>query len=203
MAAPRSQAEGRTNSSTRDRIISAAEKLFDEVGIEKANVADIADSAGIHRVTFYRHFADRDAILDEVLDRRSRPILDRAAARLANSDRFPEDLAYVMVAAVDETRHMPDVFSAMTLVEEGGTFRSPAIRVRFLNRAAEVVKPHLVTAQERGQMRSDLSVDETVKWLLHVCLSWLFLSQDESPAKILDECKTYVMAAIVEKRHPD
>jgi AcrR family transcriptional regulator len=193
----RGRLEARPNDSTRDRIISAAEKLFDAVGIEKVNVADVADAAGIHRVTFYRHFADRDAILDEVLERRSRPIFERAAARLAQADRFPDDLAYVMVAAVDETRHAPDVLKAMALVQEGGTFRSPAIRDRFLSRAADVVKLHLQAAQERGDMRSELSVDETVKWLLHVCLSWLFLSQDESPATLLDECKTYVMPAIV------
>jgi AcrR family transcriptional regulator len=184
--------------STRDRIIAAAEQLFDAIGIENVNVADIADAAGIHRVTIYRHFADRDAILDEVLERRSRPIFDRAATRLAKADRFPDDLAYVMVAAVDETRHMPEVLAAMTLVQEGATFRSPAIRERFLIRAAEVVKPHLVAAQERGQMRSDLSVDETVKWLLHVCLSWLFFSHDDSPAKLLDECRTYVTSVLVD-----
>ena len=43
------------------------------VGIDNVNVGEIADYAGIHRVTVYRHFADRDSILEEVLLRRSRP----------------------------------------------------------------------------------------------------------------------------------
>src|SRR5947209_6782560 len=143
MAAPRGGRESRTNGSTRERIISSAEKMFDDVGIDKLNVADIADAAGIHRVTVHRHFADRDAILDEVLERRSRPIFERAAARLAKSDRFPDDLAYVMVAAVDEARHMPEVLKAMALVQDGDAFASRATSQRFLERSADVVKAHL------------------------------------------------------------
>ncbi|MGV0793606.1 TetR/AcrR family transcriptional regulator [Mycolicibacterium sp. XJ1819] len=198
MAAPkRDRIDRPTRNPTRDRIIAAAEKLFDDVDIDKISVAEIADAAGIHRVTVYRHFADRDAIVDEVLDRRSKPILERAAARLDKADLFPDDLAYAMVTAVDETRRMPEVLKAMSLMGDGETFRTRATSERFLARAADVVRPHLVSAQESGRMRSDLSIDETVKWLLQVCLSWLFFSQDESPAKLLDTAKSYVMPALV------
>lgn len=203
MTAPRrGRSTVRPATSTRERIISAAEALFDDVGIDHVNVADIADSAGIHRVTVYRHFADRDAILDEVLERRSIPVFERAAARLAKADRFPDDLAYVMVAAVDETRQIPELMKAMAFVQGSATFRTRATSDRFLMRAADVIKPHLTTAQQRGDMRPDLSIDDTVKWLLQVCLSMLFLAEDESPASLLDTCKTYVMPALVEPKRP-
>ena len=126
--------------------------MFDDVGIDKLNVADIADAAGIHRVTVYRHFADRDAILDEVLERRSRPIFERAAARLAKSDRFPDDLAYVMVAAVDEARHMPEVLKAMALVQDGDAFASRATSQRFLERSADVAVEPRAIGPERDEV---------------------------------------------------
>lgn len=187
----------RSATATRERIISAAEQLFDEVGIDKVNVADIADHAGIHRVTVYRHFADRGAILDEVLLRRAKPVLDRAAARLAKAQRFPDDLAYVMVAAVDEARHIPGVLQAISLVQDGGSIRTGMMSERFFTRAAAIVTPYLRAAQEQGAMRAELSVDQTVKWLLQVCTSWLLLAPDDSPSQLLDICNTYVMPPLV------
>lgn len=183
--------------STRERIIAAAERLFDEVGIDKVNVADVADNAGVHRVTVYRHFADRGAVLDEVLLRRAKPILERAAARLAKAERFPDDLAYVMVAAVDEARQLPGVLQALSLVHDGDSITSRMMADRFANRAAEVTRPYLLEAQKKAVMRPELSVDETVRWLLQVCAGWLLLATDESPARLLHVCNTYVMPALV------
>ncbi len=178
--------------------MSAAEALFDEAGIGKVNVADIADLAGIHRVTVYRYFPDRDAIWEEILERRSKPVFDRAAERLAKAQRFPDDLAYTMVAAVDETRHTPELLRAMAFVQDG-VLTTQATSERYLMRATAIIKPYLVAAQQRGELRADLSVDDTVKWLLQVCLAMLFLAADASPATLLDTCTTYVMPALVEK----
>ena len=198
MTAPKKvkAASGRTVS-TRDRIVSAAERLFDDAGMDRVNVADIADYAGIHRVTVYRHFADRGAILDEVLVRRAMPVLERTKARLAKAERFPEDFAYVMVAAIDDVRHVPGLLQAMAVEQNGESVRTRVSEDRFLASAMEIVKPHLLLVQQQGKMRADLSIDETVKWLLQVGFSWLFLSQDENPAKLLDMCMTYVMPALV------
>ena len=171
--------------------------MFDDAGMGRVNVADIADYAGVHRVTVYRYFTDRGAILDEVLLRRARPVLERAKSRLAKAQRFPEDFAYVMVAAVDEARHVPGLLQAMAVEQEGESVRTRVSGERFIASAVEIVKPHLLVVQEQGKMRADLSVDETVKWLLQVGFAWLFLSQDESPAVLLDRCMTYVMPALV------
>lgn len=61
MTAPKkTRAATRSATSTQERIIAAAEQLFDDVGIDKVNFAEIADYAGIHRVTVYRHFTDKE-----------------------------------------------------------------------------------------------------------------------------------------------
>jgi TetR/AcrR family transcriptional repressor of uid operon len=200
MAGPLRNRTGRRHGvSTRERIVSAAEHLFDALGIGKVSVADIADYAGVHRVTVYRHFADREAILDEVLARRSQPVLDRAAARLASATRFPDDLAYMMVAAVDDTRQVPEMMKALAFVQDGGSLETRATSGRFLERAVDLLTPYLQTAQRSGQMRPELSVDDTVRWLLQAWLSMLFLAPDDSPAKMLDTCMTYVMPALLNR----
>jgi AcrR family transcriptional regulator len=47
----------------RERLITAALLLFSEQGYDKTTVGEIADKAGLTRSTFFRHFADKRAIL--------------------------------------------------------------------------------------------------------------------------------------------
>ncbi len=48
---------------TRARLLSAAFALFAEKGYEQTRVADIAASAGVTEMTFYRHFGSKDQLL--------------------------------------------------------------------------------------------------------------------------------------------
>jgi AcrR family transcriptional regulator len=69
----------------REEIIDAAIEVFAESGYHDAGVADIAKRVGIGHSTFYRHFENKRAILDEVVD----TVLQRAMAALA-AENAPE-----------------------------------------------------------------------------------------------------------------
>ena len=50
------------------RILDAAAAIADEQGVDAATTRAIADRAGVSPPSLYRFFADRDAILDELLE---------------------------------------------------------------------------------------------------------------------------------------
>ena len=52
---------------TRERILTAALEQCAETGLRRTTVEDIARRAGVARVTVYRHFANRDEIVEAVL----------------------------------------------------------------------------------------------------------------------------------------
>lgn len=52
---------------SRDRIVTAAAGLFRERGIEGASVGDIMAAAGMTHGGFYRHFADKEALIAAAL----------------------------------------------------------------------------------------------------------------------------------------
>ncbi len=60
----------------RASILDAAEKLFLQNGLENTRMVDIANQAGITRVTLYRYFANRDAIAVEIQVRMMNRISD-------------------------------------------------------------------------------------------------------------------------------
>ena len=70
-------------SSTRDRIILAADALFYQRGFEKTSFADIAGEVGLSRGNFYYHFKSKDEILSAVIALRAektKAMLDAWAA---------------------------------------------------------------------------------------------------------------------------
>lgn len=65
---------------TRARIVEAADRLFYRQGFERTSFADIAAAVRISRGNFYFHFKTKDAILDAVIEARlaaTRAMLDQ------------------------------------------------------------------------------------------------------------------------------
>jgi len=68
-----------TATSTRDRILSSARGLFDAGGLDAVSLRKIASEVELTPMAIYRHFADKDALIDAlVID-----ALDRWAERVA------------------------------------------------------------------------------------------------------------------------
>ena len=62
------------------RILDAAAAIVDEQGVDAATTRTIADRAGVAYPSLYRFFADRDEILDRLLERHLSDIDARAEA---------------------------------------------------------------------------------------------------------------------------
>lgn len=58
-------------SSTRQRIVEAADTLFYQRGFEKTSFADIAGQVNLSRGNFYYHFKTKDEILSSVIELRA------------------------------------------------------------------------------------------------------------------------------------
>lgn len=52
----------------RNDIVEAARQLYEERGLSRTSVKDIAERAGITRSLFYHYFPDKQAVTSAVLD---------------------------------------------------------------------------------------------------------------------------------------
>ncbi|XUU60567.1 TetR/AcrR family transcriptional regulator [Erythrobacter sp. HA6-11] len=59
----------RKGKATREKLLQAAAVVFGRLGYSATRIADIVAEAGISHGLFYRHFADKDAILLAVIER--------------------------------------------------------------------------------------------------------------------------------------
>jgi AcrR family transcriptional regulator len=133
-----------TPAPTDQRLLAAAWKLFAAGGIDAVSLRRVAVKVGVTPMAIYRHFANKDALIDAlVID-----ALDRWSGRLAAIDQ-DEPLAWLTTAgdeflefALDEPRRFEAAFlvrasSARRFPDDFAAGRSPAGR-QFLPRLEEL-----------------------------------------------------------------
>ena len=137
----------------RDAIVEAGRQVFCDHGLE-APLEQIARQAGVGIATLYRHFPNRAALLDAVLTDTVQAHVEVAEQALATDDPW-EGLAFYLeqscrLQAAD--RGLNDVM--------GMRFpRATAIEVAK-TRLYELVGQVLDRAQQSGQLRADLTLED-------------------------------------------
>jgi len=61
----------------RDRIVAIAEELFTERGYRAVSIRDIADACQVTNAALYYHFANKEALFHEVMERHTQKLADR------------------------------------------------------------------------------------------------------------------------------
>lgn len=179
-----------------DRLVAAAENFIDRGEIGQATVGAIADAAGVHRVTFYRHYPDKEALIVEVLERRTAPILEHAAQAMETGGYFPHLLIESMVTAIVEARARPGLIAALGVYPTDDVPHSAGASMRFRQRAIDTTAPHVAAAQKAGLLRNDVSAEEIVQWLLEVCLSHLLFRPGDTEDDVRTHMFTFILPAI-------
>jgi AcrR family transcriptional regulator len=86
-------------SNRRERILAAAERLFQHYGQKKTTMADIARDVGIGVGSLYLDFPSKDALLSELAAKRGRAVTEAMAAVPAGGTA-PERVASMLEARV-------------------------------------------------------------------------------------------------------
>src|ERR1700738_4439290 len=98
-----------TRSKARERILEAAYQLFSRQGIRAVGIDSIVEASGVARMTLYRHFASKDALVLAFLERRAeRWIRDwlRCEVELRATD--PGDRLLAIFDVFDQWFQRPD-----------------------------------------------------------------------------------------------
>jgi AcrR family transcriptional regulator len=93
---------------TRDRLLAAAAELFIERGVNGTSVEQIAERAGYTRGAFYGNFEDKNALVAELLQHRTRRELEEVRALTQGAASFADALDQLRVWNRDRARHLPE-----------------------------------------------------------------------------------------------
>lgn len=180
----------------RQLILKAAVKCFDAAGPIRATVDDIAQVASVHRTTVYKYFPNRSAIISAVLLLEAEDLIAEAAAFYERPAPFVEQFANAyahVVHGVRESlllRRLFDPDSVDTVVHATGASEE------FRNLVAGSLRPLVALAAERGELRVDLDVDETIEWLGSIALLLLGESFRVDRFDAAEAMRRYVLPGI-------
>ncbi len=156
---------------TPERILRAAEECVRRWGIRRVSMSDVAVQAGVSRGSVYRYFADRDALVQAVLER----VAEAHVAEAEPSVRRQRSLAGKVAEAAVFVRRLADDERRLGLHEHPGepalaTLQLAASPVMFA-RWVEFWIPFLDAARTDGEVRADLDVRQAAEWIMRVLIS--------------------------------
>ncbi len=148
---------------THDRIVRAAAKAIRQRGYAGVSVADVMKDAGLTHGGFYAHFASREAMLEEALDRAATDALAPLAQATAKAD--PARALELLVTGYLSDLHLDNPQSGCTLASLGTetTRQAPEIRrvaTRHLKEMADLIArqlPSWGTAEAHGDALAVMS----------------------------------------------
>ena len=102
-------ASSKSRALTRDIILSAALELVDDAGLSALSLRSLGKRLGVSQAAFYRHFADKAALLEGICEQLWRLTYERFLALVQGGDGVHDDAAPGSPAALSPAASAPAV----------------------------------------------------------------------------------------------
>jgi AcrR family transcriptional regulator len=133
----------------RARILDAAADLFAERGLQ-VSLDDVAERAGVGVGTVYRRFADREALIDAVLQTRVEEFLGLVDEASANPDAWEGLVGFIEAGAEFHGRNK--ALKELMFSAPGGRDWVDRVRTTVRPKVGRLVR----AAKQQGKLRADL-----------------------------------------------
>lgn len=136
----------------RNDIVEAARQLYEERGLSRTSVKDIAERAGITRSLFYHYFPDKQAVTSAVLDDFVEDIIE--ALSIWNDERMTGEIKQALDGVVRVLR--VSVFEGSSFRRALDTRENAALYIEFINRVADRTARYIVdtTVRDYSELHS-------------------------------------------------
>ena len=136
----------------RSDIVEAARQLYEERGLSRTSVKDIAERAGITRSLFYHYFPDTQAVTSAVLDDFVEDYIE--ALSIWNDERMAGEIEQALDGVVRVLR--VSVFEGSSFRRALDTRENAALYIEFINRVADRTARYIVdtTVRDYSELHS-------------------------------------------------
>jgi TetR/AcrR family fatty acid metabolism transcriptional regulator len=160
------------------QILEAAIKVFARQGFHQSTVAQIAKEAGVADGTIYLYFKNKDDILIQFFNYKTKQVFDSFRTEVARADSSLEKLRYLIRRHLEEfqrNREMAVVYQVET--HQNSRLAEPQIR-EMSQMYRDLISEIVEQGQQEGTIRRDLyvglvkrfiigAVDEVINTWLH------------------------------------
>ena len=165
------------NSNNKLKITTAAGQLFNKFGFRKVSVEEICQTAGLSKMTFYKHFKNKNELIKYIWQ----TLIDESWAKLdaleENNTSFREKIQAILKIKAESTSSFSDQYikDYLNMAPELQNFYNQ-IFTETMRRFAIIIQ----RAQEKGELRKSLRPE----FFLAVVNQFLELAKNEQLAKL-------------------
>jgi AcrR family transcriptional regulator len=166
---------------TSERILDAALELCAESGVRNLTMDDVADRAGVGRMTVYRRFGSRERLEETLAVREARRCLAELDSTVDPGAPVADQIAQGMLTSLRLIREHP-LLDRMSRVEPAAALAaltSQGAAVFAMSRA--FVAARIAESQREGQVRQDLDPEQAAEILIRISFSFLLIPQSALP----------------------
>jgi TetR/AcrR family transcriptional regulator, repressor for uid operon len=165
----------------RARILDAAYEQFCRMGIRRSTMEDVARRAGISRITVYRRFATKDALVEHVVRREFRRYFDQFLIDIEQARTAADRVVLGFVSSLRAIRRNPLIGGLIaaepdllvpSMINDGG---------QTLATVRQFVAGQLHREQRAGHVPDDLDTDLVAELMVRVSASFLAI-----PSQVVD-----------------
>jgi len=155
----------------REAIYAAALACFERHGLRGTSMDDVAREADVSRPTIYYYFPDVDALVLEVVVRQVRDIF----RRIHDQVRPEAGMAAILEACVQTIRiSRTDQYVRLLTQPDSANLTARLVESDLiLGLQREFWYPLLEAARARGELRTDRSFDDIIRWMAFIQFSMI------------------------------
>ncbi|PXW32737.1 UNVERIFIED_CONTAM: TetR family transcriptional regulator [Williamsia faeni] len=158
---------------TRTRLLDAAYEQFCRTGIQRSSVEDVAKRAGMSRITVYRRFATKDALVEHVILREIRRYFDQFRIDITGAETAADRLVVGFVSSLQAFRSNPLIGSLIATEPNLSVGAMVGDDGRMLAAVRQFVAGQLRHEQLVGNIAEDLDTDLTAEVMVRISASFL------------------------------
>jgi AcrR family transcriptional regulator len=166
---------------TSTRILDAAYEVFCRIGIQRSTMEDVARRAGVSRITVYRRFATKGALVDQTVRREIRRYFDQFLVDIQHAETAADRVVLGFVSSLRAIRRNPLIGGLMAADPDALVPSTIGDGGRTLATVRAFVAGQLRSEQDAGNVSADVNVDVVAELMVRVCSSFLMI-----PSHIID-----------------
>lgn len=159
---------------TRKKLLDAAMYCYREYGVANTAMEDVAQRAGVGRATLYRHFANQEALITQVMTENLKHIQLRLKEQLQGCKTPEEFFVESAIIIIQESNKR----ALTSLMFSEGSSASMINRISFLDPNVvaignDLIAPFYDRAKAQGILRSWVTRPLLQEWTSRLLLSFL------------------------------
>ena len=173
------------------QIIQTGQRLFFKFGIKRVTVEEICKEANVSKMTFYKHFKNKNELVKEITKLIMEVNLNKYREFMSRTDiSFEEKIRQTIEMKMEGTSDISDAYFDDYMIHS-----DPELATFIQTESAKVYKEVLndyMDAQKRGEIRQDIKPEFIQYFMNHL----LELAKDENLLGLYEHTQELIMELV-------